>query len=51
MTNRQFIPIRIAILTVSDTRQLSDDKSGQTLVDRLTADDHILADRKISKPD
>ena len=47
MTERQFIPIRIAILTVSDTRQLADDKSGQTLVDRLTADNHILADRKI----
>ena len=47
MTERQFIPIRIAILTVSDTRQLADDKSGQTLVDRLTADNHILVDRKI----
>lgn len=47
MSDRQFIPIRIAILTVSDTRQLADDKSGQTLVDRLTADNHILADRKI----
>ena len=47
MSKRQFIPIRIAILTVSDTRQLADDKSGQTLVDRLTADNHILADRKI----
>lgn len=47
MTNRQFIPIRIAVLTVSDTRTLADDKSGQTLVDRLTADNHILADRKI----
>jgi molybdenum cofactor biosynthesis protein B len=47
MSNRQFIPIRIAVLTVSDTRKLADDKSGQTLVDRLTADNHILADRKI----
>lgn len=47
MTDRSFIPIRIAILTVSDTRQLADDKSGQTLVDRLAADNHILADRKI----
>ncbi len=47
MSDRQFIPIRIAVLTVSDTRQLADDKSGQTLVDRLTADNHILADRKI----
>lgn len=47
MTDRPFIPIRIAVLTVSDTRTLDDDKSGQTLVDRLTADNHILADRKI----
>nr|WP_323777414.1 molybdenum cofactor biosynthesis protein B [Amylibacter sp.] len=47
MTDRQFIPIRIAVLTVSDTRTKDDDKSGQTLVDRLTADNHILADRKI----
>jgi molybdenum cofactor biosynthesis protein B len=47
MSERQFIPIRIAVLTVSDTRQLADDKSGQTLVDRLTGDNHILADRKI----
>ncbi|MDR6263860.1 molybdenum cofactor biosynthesis protein B [Roseobacter sp. N2S] len=47
MSDRQFIPIRIAVLTVSDTRTLDDDKSGQTLVDRLTADNHILADRKI----
>lgn len=47
MTDRQFIPIRIAVLTVSDTRTRDDDKSGQTLVDRLTADNHILADRKI----
>lgn len=47
MSDRQFIPIRIAVLTVSDTRQLANDKSGQTLVDRLTADNHILAERKI----
>lgn len=47
MSDRQFIPIRIAVLTVSDTRTLDDDKSGQTLVDRLSADNHILADRKI----
>ncbi|WP_106746354.1 molybdenum cofactor biosynthesis protein B [Yoonia maritima] len=42
-----FVPVRIAVLTVSDTRQLEDDKSGQTLVDRIAADGHILADRKI----
>lgn len=43
----EFIPIRIAVLTVSDTRDLQGDKSGQTLADRITAAGHILADRKI----
>ena len=47
MADRDFIPIRIAVLTVSDTRTLDDDKSGQTLVDRLTRDGHVLADRAI----
>lgn len=43
----EFIPIRIAVLTVSDTRDLQGDKSGQTLADRITAAGHILAERKI----
>ena len=47
MTDREFIPVRIAILTVSDTRTLADDKSGDTLVKRLQAAGHILADRAI----
>ncbi len=47
MTERDFIPIRIAVLTVSDTRTIDDDKSGNVLVDRLTNDGHILADRLI----
>ncbi len=42
-----FIPVRIAVLTVSDTRAVGDDKSGQVLVDRLQAAGHILADRQI----
>lgn len=42
-----FIPVRIAILTVSDSRSLAEDRSGQTLVDRLQAAGHILADRQI----
>ena len=42
-----FIPVRIAVLTVSDTRQLADDKSGQTLVDRITGAGHQVVDRKI----
>lgn len=47
MSKREFIPVRIAVLTVSDTRQLADDKSGDTLEKRILAAGHILADRKI----
>ncbi|MEJ6478156.1 MAG: molybdenum cofactor biosynthesis protein B [Octadecabacter sp.] len=43
----EFHPVRIAILTVSDTRTLAEDKSGQTLVDRLTGAGHTLAARMI----
>ncbi|WP_122072603.1 molybdenum cofactor biosynthesis protein B [Pseudophaeobacter sp. EL27] len=43
----EFIPVRIAILTVSDSRSLEEDRSGQVLVDRLQAAGHVLADRKI----
>ena len=45
--NREFNPVRIAVLTVSDSRTTQDDKSGQILVDRLTAAGHILAARMI----
>jgi Probable molybdopterin binding domain len=48
---RPFISVRIAVLTVSDTRDLSGDKSGDTLVGMLTADGHTLADRAIVKDD
>ena len=34
---KEFLPVRIAVLTVSDTRQMADDRSGQTLVDRIAA--------------
>jgi len=44
-TARDFIPVRIAILSVSDTRGLDEDRSGQTLVDRLEGAGHILAAR------
>lgn len=44
-----FVPVRIAVLTVSDTRQLAEDKSGQTLVDRIEKAGHTLVDRKIIK--
>ena len=45
--SKEFIPVRIAVLTVSDTRDAADDKSGNTLVDRIEAAGHILADRMI----
>ena len=46
---RQFIPVRIAVLTVSDTRALADDKSGDTLTERISAAGHVVAARKIVK--
>ncbi|WBL80496.1 molybdenum cofactor biosynthesis protein B [Bradyrhizobium xenonodulans] len=48
---KQFIPLNIAVLTVSDTRVLADDKSGQTLVDRLAEAGHHLAAREIVADD
>jgi len=44
---RAFLPLNIAIMTVSDSRTLADDKSGTILVDRLTEAGHNLADRQI----
>jgi molybdopterin adenylyltransferase len=49
--SRAFVPLNIAVLTVSDTRVLADDKSGQTLVDRLEAAGHRLADSAIVPDD
>ena len=46
-----FIPVRIAVLVVSDTRTLETDTSGATLVERLTSEGHELAERKIVKDD
>jgi molybdenum cofactor biosynthesis protein B len=48
---RAFIPLNIAVLTVSDTRSLDDDKSGATLAERLTAAGHRLAARNIVTDD
>lgn len=44
---RTFVPLRIAVLTVSDTRTSADDRSGDTLVERLTGAGHVLAARAI----
>ncbi len=48
---REFLPVRIAVLTVSDTRSPADDKSGDTLVERLLAAGHQLAARGIVRDD
>ena len=48
---RKFLPINIAVLTVSDTRTLQDDKSGDTLVDRILGAGHVVIDRTIIKDD
>ncbi len=47
--SRPFVPLKIAVLTVSDTRALADDKSGATLAERVQAAGHVLADRAIVK--
>jgi molybdenum cofactor biosynthesis protein B len=48
---REFIAVRIAVLTVSDTRTSDDDRSGDTLVARLEAAGHQLVARNIVKDD
>jgi molybdenum cofactor biosynthesis protein B len=47
--DRDFLIVNIAVLTVSDTRSLKEDKSGDTLVDRIEGAGHIVVDRKIVK--
>ena len=48
---KPFIPLRIAVLTVSDSRSLADDRSGTVLVDRLSTAGHKLAARDIATDD
>lgn len=45
--SRKFIAVRIAVLTVSDTRDLAGDRSGDVLVARIEAAGHVVADRRI----
>lgn len=49
--NQVFTPVNIAVLTVSDTRTAEDDRSGDTLVERLAAAGHNLAARAIVRDD
>jgi molybdenum cofactor biosynthesis protein B len=43
--------VRCAVITISDTRTLETDRGGQTIVDRLTAAGHTIADRQITSDD
>ena len=49
--SREFIALKIAVLTVSDTRSLADDKSGATLAERVEKAGHKLAGRAIVQDD
>ena len=51
LAEQSFVPLNIAVLTVSDTRSLDTDTSGQLLVDRLLAAGHRLAERVLLKDD
>ncbi len=51
METRPFVPVRFAVLTVSDTRSLEEDRSGLTLAERITGAGHILAERTIVPDD
>jgi molybdenum cofactor biosynthesis protein B len=46
---RDFLPVNIAVLTISDTRTLEDDKSGNILVDRIEGAGHVVIDRDLIK--
>jgi molybdenum cofactor biosynthesis protein B len=48
---REFLPVRIAVLTVSDTRTPETDKSGDTLAERIEGAGHVVAMRAIVKDD
>ncbi len=51
MSEKPFVPVRFAVLTVSDTRSLAEDRSGSTLAERIEAAGHTLAARAIVKDD
>jgi len=48
---KPFVPLQLAVLTVSDTRDESNDTSGQYLVEALKAEGHVLADKVITQDD
>lgn len=48
---RSFLPVRIAILTISDTRSAADDRSGDLLQSMLSEAGHVLANRQLVRDD
>ncbi len=48
---RPFVPVRFAVLAVSDSRSLEEDRSGATLAERIVGAGHLLADRAITTDD
>ncbi|CAN5364723.1 molybdenum cofactor biosynthesis protein B [soil metagenome] len=49
--DRAFVPVQIALLTVSDTRSLAEDRSGDILAQRITDAGHALIERRIERDD
>jgi molybdenum cofactor biosynthesis protein B len=49
--SKQFVPLKIAVLTISDTRGMADDKSGATLSERIKAAGHVVVERSIVQDD
>src|SRR5262249_58576192 len=49
--SKQFVPLKIAVLTISDTRGMTDDKSGATLSERIKAAGHVVVERSIVQDD
>ncbi len=49
--SRRFVPVTVAVLTVSDTRTLADDRSGDTLAARIEAARHVVGARAIERDD
>jgi len=49
--SREFVPVRFAVLTVSDTRTADDDRSGDTLAERIAGAGHVLAARALVRDD
>jgi molybdenum cofactor biosynthesis protein B len=50
-TDAEFVPLRVAVVTISDSRTADNDTSGDYLSDSLQSDGHLLARRKIVKDD